>query len=59
MKPSENTSDEETGSAPEWSTTSTSFSELFGEHQQTLVTVGIFAAVVLAFLGICLPLFIL
>lgn len=59
MKHSEHPSADDNGGTPDWSTTSTSFSELFGEHQQTLVTVGIFAAVGLAFLGICLPLFLL
>lgn len=59
MKPSDNSSTEDTPGAQDWSTSSVSFSELFGEHQQTVITVGIFAAVVLAFLGICLPLFIL
>lgn len=58
MKPSENQPVEQDPKASDWST-SNDLGDLFGEHQQTLITVGIFAAVILAFLGICLPLFLL
>lgn len=58
MKSPEERPVEESPDVPEWSSTN-DLSELFGEHQQTLITVGIFAAVILAFLGVCLPLFLL
>jgi hypothetical protein len=60
MSASEDRPVEEKGSAHDWSSSSsTGLGDLFGENTQTVVTIAVFAAVILAFLGICVPLFLM
>lgn len=57
MKASENRPAEQKAKAPDWSTTDQG--DIFGDHLQTVLTIGLFAAIILAFLGICVPLFLM
>lgn len=43
--------------ATEWPMTEPD--NIFGDHVQTLFTIGIFGAILIAFLGICVPLFLM